>query len=136
MTAGFALLAAPLFGFAQQIEFNREIRPILSDRCFMCHGPDASHRQAGLRFDLPTGDLTRPEIQRELLRRVAETGNHRMPPASSGKAPLTEREIRLLRDWVAQGAKTQGFWSFIPPVRPASGNSIDAFIQARLAKEG
>ncbi len=119
-----------------QVDFSRDIRPILSDRCFMCHGPDATHRQASLRFDTPDGGLARPEVQNEVLRRIAETGGDRMPPQGSGKASLTAREIGLVKAWVADGAKYRPFWSFVPPARPASGNSIDAFVRARLAKEG
>ena len=109
-----------------QVDFSRDIRPILSDRCFMCHGPDATHRQASLRFDTLDGGLARPEVQNEVLRRIAETGGDRMPPQGSGKAALTAREIGLVKAWVADGAKYRPFWSFVPTARPASGNSIDA----------
>ena len=121
---------------AGQVDFSRDIRPILSDRCFMCHGPDATHRQAGLRFDIAEGSLAKPEVQKEVLRRIAETGGDRMPPQGSGKAPLTTREIGLVKTWVADGAKYRPFWSFVPPVRPTGGNSIDSFVRARMAKEG
>jgi hypothetical protein len=123
---------------AQQIEFNRDIRPILSDRCFTCHGPDASHRQAGLRLDLDGPART---VQNELIRRVSSTDPaERMPPPSSGKAPLTASQIELVKAWLKQGAPWQPFWSFIPPKRPAAsdgvGDGIDFFIRARLAREG
>src|SRR3954462_15827953 len=128
---------------AQTIDFNRDIRPILSDRCFACHGPDAARRQAGLRLDVDGGAKA---VGKELLRRVAsEDPAERMPPASSGKAKLTGREIELLRSWIAQGTNWQPFWSFIAPRRAkAPGvknakwveNPIDRFILARLEREG
>ncbi|MDE3196461.1 MAG: DUF1553 domain-containing protein [Acidobacteriota bacterium] len=119
---------------AQSIEFNRDIRPILSDRCFTCHGPDVTHRQAGLRLDLDGGAKS---VRDELLRRIASKDpNERMPPPDSGKKPLTDREAGLIRTWFGEGANWEPFWSFIPPKRPANGNSIDDFIRARLAREG
>src|SRR5438105_7481733 len=134
------LLTGAAFVFAaagQQIEFNRDIRPILSDRCFSCHGPDLSHRQAGIRFDIPSAGPKDPE---EIVRRVTAPDSHRMPPASSGKARLNPRELDLIKRWVAQGQPWQPFWSFIPPRRPPlplpAKNPIDSFIQARLEREG
>jgi hypothetical protein len=128
---------------AQSIEFNRDIRPILSERCFSCHGPDAAQRQAGLRFDLQDGAKA---VGDEILRRVASVDPlERMPPPSSGKAQLSAHEIDLLRSWIAHGAPWQPFWSFIPPRRPDPPavkdeewlkNPIDRFILARLEREG
>jgi hypothetical protein len=124
------------------VEFNRDIRPILSDRCFTCHGPDATHRQAGIRFDIPNGAAPaviagHPE-QSRLIRRITANDSARMPPASSGKPRLTPHEVELLRAWIAQGAVWQPFWSFIPPKRasvPAGVNPVDYFIQTRLERE-
>ena len=129
---GVAAMAA----YGQQIDFNRDIRPILSDRCFACHGPDATHRQAGIRFDVEGGAKS---ALGEVIRRVTADDPERMPPASSGKERLTAREVDLLRTWIAQGAKSQALWSFIPPQRavvPGGRDPIDYFIQARLAREG
>src|SRR3954451_15120454 len=101
---------------AQTVDFNRDIRPILSDRCFACHGPDAARRQAGLRPYVEGGAKS---VRDELLRRAAsEDPAERMPPPSSGKPKLAAREIELLRAWIGQGARWQPFWSFIPPQRP------------------
>jgi Protein of unknown function (DUF1553)/Protein of unknown function (DUF1549)/Concanavalin A-like lectin/glucanases superfamily/Planctomycete cytochrome C len=137
-----ALLLLPTLS-AETVEFNRDIRPILSDHCFACHGPDAANRQAGLRLDVDGGAR---EVGSEILRRVAsQVAAERMPPPSSGKARLTPREIELLRSWIGQGAPWQPFWSFIPPRRPAlpevrngkwARNAIDSFILARLEREG
>jgi mono/diheme cytochrome c family protein len=131
------------------VEFNRDIRPILSDHCFTCHGPDATHRQAGLRFDTPDGPgwviaAGHPE-QSEIIRRITATDGDQMPPKTSGKKPITASEAELIRRWIAQGAQYQPFWSFIPPKRPAlpdvankawARNPIDRFILARLEREG
>ena len=128
---------------AQTIQFNRDIRPILSDHCFACHGPDATHRQADLRLDIDGGAK---EVGDEILRRTASSDPaQRMPPPTSGKARLNPREIELLRQWIRQGAPWQPFWSFIPPQRPplpAVQNTswprdpIDRFILARLEHDG
>ncbi len=137
-----------------QVLFNRDIRPILSDKCYTCHGPDPGNRKTKLRFDVEavaTSDLGgRYAIvpgdpgKSEMIRRItAENKAMRMPPASSG-ATLSPHEIDLMRQWVQQGAKWQKHWSFIPPVRPASPvvkntawprNPIDLFILERLERE-
>ena len=112
------------------VEFNRDIRPILSDRCYACHGPDQGKRRAScgsIRRPAPkaTSAATSPIVpgepgRSELIRRVTSTDMaRRMPPACSGAARLTDREIDLLTRWIAQGAPWQKHWSFIPPVRPA-----------------
>lgn len=136
------------------ISFNRDIRPILSDHCFQCHGPDAAHRQADLRLDTEAGAKADLGGHRavapgdvaasELVRRIkAADAEERMPPADF-KRPLSAEQIAALEKWIAQGAKWQGHWSFIPPVRPnppAVHNAtwprspIDAFVLARLEAE-
>jgi hypothetical protein len=111
------------------IDFNRDIRPILSNRCFTCHGPDESQRTGGLRLDLRQGALEpadsgeravvpgAPE-QSELIARVnAEDEFMRMPPPETGSA-LTEAELRLLSDWIRQGAAYATHWSYVKPQRP------------------
>jgi hypothetical protein len=139
----------------QTIELNRDIRPILSQACFQCHGPDKARRKADLRLDTEEGihaDLGdrravvpgKPE-QSELIRRITSSNpRRRMPPPRSGKA-LSEQQIHMLRRWIEQGARWQPHWSLIPPRRPAVPavrssrwlrNPIDAFVLARLEKEG
>src|SRR5690349_16466901 len=87
---------------AQPVEFNRDIRPILSDRCFACHGPDAARRMAGLRLDVDGGAKA---VAEKLLSRVsAQDPARRMPPPASGKPALTPKQVELLRAWMAQGA--------------------------------
>jgi len=159
--ASFALLSAwqtparagePL---PEVVEFNRDIRPILSDRCFQCHGPDANQREAELRLDHKEGAFAmrdgravlvpgRPE-ESELYRRISSADQDmRMPPADEGK-PLSQREQALFRRWIEQGAHWQKHWSLLAPRRPEvpsvrqktwPRNAIDAFLLARLEREG
>ena len=149
------VLTAPVFAAASAVEFNRDIRPLLSDRCYTCHGPDKSRRTSKLRLDSEEsakGDLGgRSAIvpgspdRSELVRRITSDDKaRRMPPAWAGANKLSGREIELLTRWIAEGAKWQKHWSFIPPVRqepPAGGSPdvrhpIDRFVRARLEREG
>ena len=130
----------PLFAFAQGVEFNRDIRPILSDKCFTCHGPDAANRKTKMRLDIESG-LTVPPS--EILRRISsENKTVRMPPAYLGREKLSDKEISLIREWIAEGAKWEPFWSFISPQRPTiheskwARNPIDNFVYAKLQHEG
>jgi len=145
-------LAAP----DTSVEFNRDIRPILSDHCYTCHGPDQNKRQSKLRLDVESiakSDLgghfaiaPGDPASSELVRRVSSNDTaRRMPPAYSGAAKLSDREIDRLSRWIAQGAGWQKHWSFIPPARPAlpavgdknwPKNPIDYFVLARLDREG
>ncbi|MEW5980025.1 MAG: PSD1 and planctomycete cytochrome C domain-containing protein [Acidobacteriota bacterium] len=142
---------------ADSVRFNRDIRPIMSDTCFRCHGPDKSSRMADLRLDLRDEALKKTESgiipivpgkpdESEIVRRVlSDNAVVRMPPDWSHKV-LTEKQKETVRQWVAEGAKYEGHWSFQPVRRPEvpevkdSGapirNPIDNFIQARLIKEG
>jgi hypothetical protein len=131
------------------IEFNRDIRPILSENCYNCHGPAKSTRKADLRLDTKDGALSvvTPGKPKDsfLWQRIISVDEHeRMPPAKSGKK-LTQLQIDLLKRWIEQGAPWQDHWAFIAPKRPDLPkvtnakwvrNPIDAFIVARLEKEG
>lgn len=156
--ASVAYLSAlrPALGADDGIEFNRDIRPILSDNCFACHGPDEKTRQAGLRLDqaeqarmrLASGRTAlvpgRPEDS-ELVRRVISTDSaEKMPPMDSGKH-LTPAQTEVLTKWVKQGGEFQAHWSFERPIRPrnpaAPGemagwprNAIDSFALAAMLK--
>jgi hypothetical protein len=139
----------------QVIEFNRDIRPILSDKCFTCHGPDSARRRTKLRFDIETdakqdlggrfaivpGDTAKSEMVRRI---TAPDPARQMPPPSSGRT-LTSREIELIQQWIEQGAKWEKHWSFNPPKRAPlpdlrnaswARNEIDFFVLDRLQKEG
>ncbi|MGH7199568.1 MAG: DUF1549 domain-containing protein, partial [Planctomycetaceae bacterium] len=112
----------------ERIDFARDVRPVLSDTCYHCHGPDAGQRQADLRLDRKQnvfGGRDGPRIvtpgrpdESELIRRItAENLGERMPPADSGRS-LTIRQIELLRRWIEQGADWETHWAFVPPQRP------------------
>jgi hypothetical protein len=112
---------------AAQVDFNRDIRPVLSDACFHCHGPDKARRKADLRLDLEASAKARltdhfaivpgDPAKSELIRRITTSDERdRMPPADSGRK-LTPQQIDLLHRWIAQGAKWQAHWSFVAPVR-------------------
>jgi len=163
--AGLLLLAAraatageptPAARSAKTVRFNRDVRPILSDKCFQCHGPDAGQRKGKLRLDnardavepAASGDpaiIPGDAENSELLRRLTtDDVDERMPPAKLGK-PLTAEETEVLRAWVAEGAEYEGHWAFLPPERPEAPaasrpgwvrNPIDAFVLGRLDKEG
>jgi hypothetical protein len=141
---------------ARQIVFNRDIRPILADKCWGCHGPDAPAKNIKLRLDsegAATADLGRGRRaivpgnieQSQLVRRITSGDEMmRMPPVDSGHK-LTQAEIDLLVEWVRQGALWQRHWSFITPIRPLlpriknkewPKNAIDHFVLERLEREG
>ena len=139
----------------ERIAFNRDIRPILSDKCFACHGPDKSKRLSALRLDTEEGvraDLGgrsaivpgHPEKSELIARLTTDDDARRMPPAYGGKK-LSAPEIELFQRWVREGAEWQQHWSFLtprrakaPPVEPRdwAKNDIDRFVLARLRKEG
>ena len=147
----FAVAGILLVCGADPVSFTRDVLPILSDKCFACHGPDATSRKADLRLDdatsaRDTGAIVpgKPE-ESELLKRVLSTNaNTHMPPAKSGKK-LTPQETELLRAWVASGARYEKHWAFVPVARPAIPavrnqgwvrNPVDFFVLARLEKSG
>src|SRR5437879_759436 len=108
-------LAAPTLGADRIIKFNRDVRPILSDKCFGCHGPDSVTKKIPLRLD--SEETARPVLagaaQAKLIQRItSESQAFRMPPVYSG-VKLTEREIETLRLWVEQGGKWEKHWSFL-----------------------
>ncbi|HUQ95729.1 MAG TPA: DUF1553 domain-containing protein [Bryobacteraceae bacterium] len=139
---------------AGAVEFNRDVRPILSDNCFGCHGPDATAKKIPLRLDsegAAKADLggRRAVVEGDpaksvLMQRITTDRKAlRMPPAFTGHT-LTEKEIETLRTWIAEGARWQKHWAFLPPVRQGPPevqnkawpkNAIDRFILQRLERE-
>ena len=136
---------------AAPVNFSREVLPILSDRCFHCHGPDPSHRKAELRLDdeshaktakdglaaIVPGDLDKSEIWQRI---ISPDEDELMPPPDSHRKPLNETERDTLKRWIEEGAVWGKHWSFEKPVRPAvpagADHPIDAFVRAKLEKEG
>jgi hypothetical protein len=145
----FAGPSATLAG--DPVEFNRDIRPILSENCFLCHGPDKSHRKAGLRLDDRAAALAKeafvpghPEASELVNRIVSADPNEVMPPPESTKV-LTPAQKDLLKRWVADGARYQAHWAYEPIRRPKVPtvkdpswvkNPIDAFVLATLESRG
>jgi hypothetical protein len=146
MRSAILVLAAALPSFAQ-IEFNRDVRPILADKCFICHGPDAATKKVPFRLDreeFAKADLgggrhaivpgnTASSL---LLARVTSTDKARVMPPAYTQQTLSQAEIATLRQWIEQGAQWQPHWSLIPPKAQSGHNSIDRFILARLEREG
>ena len=139
---------------AEPVDFGRQVRPILSQYCFQCHGPDAKARQAELRLDVPAGLFANAEAkivvrgqpaQSELFKRIMATDQaERMPPRKT-KMNLSAEQKEILKQWIQQGADYQQHWSFVVPTRPPlpaikasfwPRNAMDSFILARLEKEG
>lgn len=143
----FACLFLPACLFAQaKVDFNRDVRPILADHCFACHGPDEKTRKAGVRLDVREGAaaVLKGNLDSELIKRIVTTEkSEKMPPEKSGK-PLSPAQVATLKAWVAQGAEYQEHWAFIAPKRPAiptagekwARTPIDRFVADRFAKEG
>ncbi len=139
------------------VSFNRDIRPIFSDTCYRCHGPDKNARKAGLRLDIPeeatkqtrSGVIPivpgKPE-ESEIIRRIFANDEYEVMPPKEVHKNLTPQQKETIKRWVAEGAKYEGHWSFqpvrrstIPDVTKSKApihNPIDAFIQDRLAREG
>ncbi len=137
-----------------KLEFNRDIRPILSDKCFVCHGPDSAKRAAGLRLDQRDAATAERDDKRaiaprdssksDVFRRISSTNpDEQMPPPASS-LKLSPAEIDLLKQWIDQGAEYQPHWSFIPPrgIAPPTTNQsagsrspIDSFVRDRLDRE-
>lgn len=139
----------------ERVEFARDVRPILANHCWSCHGPDESTRQAKLRLDSRESALSKGESGKlaivvgkptasEIVTRILATDDSRMPPHDA-KKPLTSVQKQTLQRWIEQGAEFSQHWSFIPPTRPAIPkqhntdasivNPIDAFVRSRLVRE-
>ncbi len=138
------------------VRFGRDVRPLLSDRCFKCHGPDAATRQADLRLDLAEtataaregttaivpGDAARSEMWRRI---TSDDPDVRMPPPDSGRRALSAEEREVLRAWIEEGAAYEPHWAFVAPRRPSvpevrdtawPRNDVDRFVLARLERAG
>jgi hypothetical protein len=121
---GCALLPAIPSVATQPVQFNRDIRPLLSDRCFACHGPDAEARQADLRLDVRDAAIEsaivpgQPDESEVWARIISDDPDVRMPPVDSNRPALSPEEAQLVRRWIAAGAPYASHWSYQPLVRP------------------
>jgi hypothetical protein len=152
-TASAAPAAAPI---PDRIDFNRDVRPIFSENCFFCHGPDKNKRKAGLRLDTRDGIFSAIEQKRfaavpghpeksEIYKRItAADDDERMPDPKSGKT-LSAHDIAVIKKWLEQGAEWKGHWAYIKPERKNDGkriedgserNPIDSFLLAKLQERG
>jgi hypothetical protein len=145
----------PVYG-EEAIAFNRDIRPILSDKCFACHGPDEAARKSGVRFDEKAGLFSTTKngktivvpgdpAKSELYTRIIHSDPEERMPPSTFHLRIHDEEMNTLRRWIEEGAHWQGHWAFIPPtqvrVPPQTKNAwgytdIDAFIVKRLDESG
>jgi hypothetical protein len=149
--AAFTLLLVAAPAFAEpRLEYNRDIRPILANNCFKCHGADARERKASLRLDIrdeaikpaDSGRIPinpgKPDGSGVINRIFSPKADRVMPPPENGKT-LTAEQKQTLRRWIAEGAEYQPHWAFIPPRRPTVpgiGNPIDAFVEAKRKAAG
>lgn len=137
-------------------DFSRDVRPILSNRCFKCHGPDADHQEAGLRLDVREAAVAELDSgaraivpghadDSEVVARITSTDPDLVMPPPHAKVALTAEERRTLTEWIAAGAEYRPHWAFVKPERPAvrqeendawSRNDVDRFVQDRLRREG
>ena len=140
---------------ASPVEYDRDVLPVLSDNCYKCHGPDSNARKADLRLDTRDGAFRTKDrktvivagkpADSELVRRITSTDPKEMMPPPRSQRKLSARQIELLTRWVSEGARWGAHWAFVPPSRPTLPattrpawvrNGIDAFVLARLDREG
>ena len=144
---------------AETISYNFQVRPILSDKCYACHGPDANKREAGLRLDIekeaykalkdnPKAHAIvpgKPNLSEVYLRVSTTDTSIMMPPASSNLPTLTEAEVTVIKKWIEEGAKYEPHWAFVPPQKSAlpqvknkawPKNEIDNFVLSKMEEHG
>ena len=146
-----SLVLAASSAAADPISYSRDIRPILAEHCFACHGPDSAARKAKLRLDVRDVAVAKeaivpgkPEESKLVARVFSAVPSEIMPPPKTNKH-LTTQEKETLKRWIAGGADYETHWAFVPPVRPKLPvvrneswirNSIDRFVLARLERHG
>jgi hypothetical protein len=147
LVLGLSVLAATAARGGEKVEFNRDIRPILSENCYYCHGPDKNHREADLRLDIRDSAIEHEAIipgkpaDSELVSRVFSADRTELMPPPKTTKTLSDTQKDLLRQWIEQGAEYQAHWAYVPPKRPEVPevkarawvrNPIDAFILRAL----
>ena len=140
------LFISPLTATAwAKVDFNEDVRPILSENCFYCHGPDGNKRKAKLRLDVREAALEKKafvpgdEEASELIKRLASTDSDEVMPPPDSHRTLTTAQKETLKRWIAEGAEYKPHWAYVPPVRPALPSNgakypIDAFVVEKLAQ--
>ena len=148
-----AMLVLPLAARAadDRVIFNRDVRPIMGEYCFACHGPDPAARKEGIRFDREEGFFGQREDggptvvkgnpgKSPLYQRIIATDPDDIMPPPKEHKKLKPAEIATLKKWIEQGAEWQAHWAFIAPVQPpvpaGAANPVDAFVQEKLASVG
>ena len=130
---------------AATVSFNRDVRPILSDNCFYCHGPDASHRQADLRLDIRDDAMAAGAIvpgkpaESTLVSRINATDSDELMPPPESHKKLDAKQRELLTRWIEEGAEYQKHWAYEKPVKPevpAGASGVDHLVRKRLAEVG
>ncbi len=132
---------------AAKVDYNEDVRPILSENCFYCHGPDGNKRKAKLRLDVRADALAKKAFvpgdadASELIKRLSSTDSDEVMPPPDSHRTITPAQKEILRRWVAEGAEYKEHWAYVTPVRPAlpangEKNPVDAFIVEKLAKVG
>jgi hypothetical protein len=130
---------------AEPISYNREVRPILSDKCLFCHGPDQNKRKGKFRLDVREDALAKQAIvpghpeESELIRRIRATAEDEVMPPPETHKPLSAAQKDILHRWIAGGAKYEAHWAYVPPVKaatPPDKNAIDVLVRRRLRELG
>jgi len=141
-----ALVLTAGAGFAEEkLSFNKDVRPILSDKCFFCHGPDKNTREADLRLDIREDAIAEEAFvpgdikKSELYWRITETDEDEIMPPPDSHKELSKKEIAILTQWIKEGAEYEDHWSWLPVTRPEVSEKgpavVDHFIDERLKKE-
>lgn len=139
------LIQTPFAVAAEAISYNRDVRPILSDNCFYCHGPDENKRKGKFRLDVRDDAVAKQAIvpgqpeASELIARIRAADEDEVMPPSDTHKQLTPAQKDLLRDWIAAGAKYEKHWAYVPPAKPAvppGENGIDFLVEQRLRELG
>ncbi|MEY3130726.1 MAG: hypothetical protein RLY12_1098, partial [Verrucomicrobiota bacterium] len=142
-----AALLAALPAFGAKVDYNEDVRPILSENCFYCHGPDGNKRKAKLRLDVREAALEKKAFvpgdaeASELIKRLVSTDSDEVMPPPDSHRTLTAAQKEILKRWIAEGAEYKEHWAFVTPVRPAlpgigEKHPVDAFVVEKLALAG
>ena len=137
-------VSTSIFAAPAKVKFNRDVRPILSDKCFFCHGPDPKKREADLRLDQRDAAVEakafvpgKAEVSEMIQRILTTDADDHMPPAKSKLGDLTKDEIAILKQWIDEGAEYESHWAFISLKPEATKDqSIDKIVSAGLAERG